>query len=206
MSAISANFPGNVTGFQPGIRQIDYPGFGVMSEAIGVCDITPTPATVFDVKFRSGQVDKADSVGLVIPTGSIIHFMGFKIPTGLIATNGDRLKLATAVGATGTQAFNADGSTAYVASAVAASNTFASTPTTEDRIFKVDPYITATVAATNADLTFKLFNDNGTTGAGSGVSVASGTKQIAVVMRWLPPNSFNCIPSLDQIQQYPARA
>ena len=205
MSAISANFPGFEIGFQPGVRQHLLPGLGVFSEAIGVCDITTTPTTVFDIRFRAGQVEKDDTVGLTVPNGSILHFMGMKIPTGLVATNGDRLKLATAVGATGTQAFDAAGSTAYVPSAVAAGGTFASTPTTEDVIFKVDPSITATVAALNADKLFKVFNDNGTTGAGSGVSVASGTKQIVVVMRWIPPNLINCIPSLEQIQQRPAR-
>lgn len=213
-------FPGNQINRTTGIHRSIVPGIGTFVNALGVVDITSTVATVFDVKFRSGQADKADTTGLTIPIGSVLHYIGFRIPStvdpsgsnlvpllpALIATNGDRLKLATAVGATGTQAFNATGSTAYVASSVAASGTFAA----EEKKFAISPFQgSATPAAADFSvalsgaITLKLFNDNGTTGAGSGVSVASGSQQIIVLAQWWESTT---VPYADQVVSRPSRA
>ncbi len=198
-------FPGSVVNYQQGVKSYYYPGLGAeLTEAIGVVDFTSTLGTVFEVKFRSGQADKADAIGLTIPTGARIHYMGLKVPAGLIATTNDRLKLATAVGATGTQAFNASATTAYVASVAANNSTFEVTPTQEDFYFHVSPFDTTGSSSLSAPATFRVYSENGSNATGSGVRTASGTLQGVVVMRWWNFNN-QPIPSLEQIFGKPAR-
>lgn len=185
--------------------------FGRFYQAVGVADITTTSTTAFDIKFRSGQKDRSDLTGLIVPAGAVIQRVALRIPspaTGqtLIATNGDRLKLATAVGATGTQAFNATASTAYVASSVAASTTFAA----EQKKFEVHPFQgSATPAAADfsvalsGNTTFRLFNDNGTTGTGSGVRVSTGTLQVICEVCWWQSAD---VPTVEEIAGRPTTA
>ncbi len=179
-------FPGNHISWQQGIKRYETP-LGTYVVALGVVDITTTVATVFDVKFRSGQKDRADSTGLVIPIGAVLHRIALRVPAAvgaepaIVATTGDRLKLATAVTAvTGSAAFAVDGTNTCVATAVAASSTFAAQAVK----FEVNPFTTATCPALTSEITLKVYNDNGSTGAGSGVSVASGTRPIIVEARW----------------------
>jgi hypothetical protein len=116
------------------------------------------------------------------------------VPSGITATNGNRLKLATAVGATGTQTFAADASTSYVASAVAANATFAQAGTR----FEISPLLQAAAATQSATLsgaaTFRVFVDNGTTGAGTAISVPSGSQQIVVrISYWEPADVLSAV-------------
>lgn len=193
--------PASLLTLQQGYNYIWYPGLGLVTHFIGVCDVTTTAATVFDVKWRSGQKDRADGTGLTIPIGAHLHRIALRLPptteggtaTGLVATNGDRLKLANAVSAaTGSAAFAVDGTNTCVATAVAASSTF-----TEQQVkFEVvSPFFTATVPALTSAVTLRVYNDNGTTGAGSGVSVASGTYPIIVEACWFQTSD---VPTLAQ--------
>ncbi len=196
-------FQGNQIATDTGINYVKGQ-IGKIGILWGVCDVTTTPTTVFPIKYRSGQTDVADTVGGVVPSGARIFRMGLYVPANLVATNGDRLKLATAVGATGTQTFNSTASTAYVASAVAASTTFAA----QTVKFELAPFQDGTTAAGQSAAlgqayTFQVYNDNGTTAAGSGVSVASGTAQLIVEIRfWVSDD----LPTLGQIAGRPARA
>lgn len=194
--------PGNVINTGVGLHAVNAPE-GKYVDLITVADVTTTAATVFDLKVRAGQADKADTVVGAIPAGAEIYHLSIVVPSGLVATNGDRLKLATAVGATGTQTFNATASTSYVASAVAASTTFAAA----GYRFAISPFSQAAAASQSAALsggvTFKLYNDNGTTGAGSGVSVASGTAQIICRIKYWVPDDYLVLAG---INGRPARA
>lgn len=166
------------------------PGYWLQS-AIGVADIDTTVRTSWPVRFRSRIKGRADKSGLVIPQGAVLSAIGIRVvapsdevnqkihPGQTIAcTSGDRFKLGTAVGATGTQAFNASASTAYVASTAFGSNSV----TSEQRIYAVPP--NGTSAALSGATTLTLYNDNGTTGAGSGVSVSTGTLPVVVMAHW----------------------
>ncbi len=197
-SLLSGNIINRVTGVS-----VELSNIGKMVTVLGVCDVTTTAATVFDIKQRQ-TAGRSDTVIGTIPVGAEIVHVALRVPSGLVATNGDRLKLATAVGATGTQAFNATASTAYVASAVAASTTFAPDSGKTDQYvkFEVSPYSTTGSTALSGAVTFKVYNDNGTTAAGSGVSVASGTAQIVAMIVYRLP--VDC-PRLDQIAGRPTR-
>lgn len=177
---------------------------GKLTSLIGVVYIDTNLATSWDVNLLSGQKGISNTVGLVVPSGAVIYKVGFRTPaleTGqtITATASDRFKLATAVGATGTQAFNATASTAYVASTAFGSNSV----TEESKVFTIHPYQgSATPAAADfsvalsSSATFKIYNDNGTTGAGSGVKVSTGTYPIVVqVCYWLDDG----IPTLERI-------
>lgn len=193
-------FVNDVSSWVTGLKQVEIPGLGTFCDAIAVAEITTTSQTILNLKYRSGQADRSDTSGAItVPSGSQILGMGMRIPSGIVATNGDRLKLATAVGATGTQVFNNSSSTAYVASSVAASTTFAE----ETVRFWESLLGTNSGVKTNADASFKVYNDNGTTGAGSGVSVASGVALVVVRILYQAPPT---IPLLERVAGRPARA
>lgn len=169
---------------------------GYLYEAVGVADIDTTLRTSWPVKFRSRMKGVDDLSGLVVPEGAVIQAMGIRVVRpgdesnrsiypgiNVVCTSGDRFKLATAVGATGTQAFNASASTAYVASTAFATNTL----TTEQKVFAV-PFSGAS-SALDGDKTFTLYCDNGTSSAGSGARTTVGTIPIVVMIHfWMPPD------------------
>jgi hypothetical protein len=193
--------PGNVINRTTGLS-LQHTPFGTVGTIVGVADITTTPATVFDLKERSGNPERPDGILGSVPLGATLFYVGFRIPDrpAITAVNGDRLKLATAVGATGAQAFDAAGATSYVASAAAAGTTFAPAQSR----FSLSPYA-GTAAALSAGVVFRLFNDNGTTGAGSGLSVPSGSAQIICVVKYVLPGVED-IPLLANIPAKPNRA
>jgi hypothetical protein len=175
---------------------------GKFTTIIAVADITTTVQTVLALKVRSSQPDRADTVVGTVPTGAQICFLGIRIPSGIIATNGNAIKLAPAVSATGVQTFDAAGATAYVRSAVAASGTF----TAGASLLTISPLNQSTAAlqsaALSGPLTFSIYNDNGAAVAGAGISVASGTAQIvAQIVYWEPLE----VPRLEAISGRPAR-
>lgn len=176
------------------------PGF-VFQEAIGVADIDTTVRTSWPIKFRSRLKGRADASGLDIPAGATLFAIGIrvvapsdeanqKIHPGqtIICTASDRFKLATAVGATGTQAFNASASTAYVASTAFGTNSV----TSEQKLFAVPP--NGTSAVLSGAITLTLYNDNGSTAAGAGVSVSTGTLPVVAMAHWYIPPS---VPYVD---------
>jgi len=198
--------PGNVINRTTGVTVVASP-IGNIVTIVGVADIIPTVALTFDLKERSSIPDRPDTVIGVVPVGASIFYVGLRIPSSpaIIATNGDRLKLAPAVTATGAQTFDAAGATTYAASAVAAGGTFAAAQAR----FSITPYSQAAAAsqaaATSAALTFKLFSDNGTNGAGSGVSVASGSAQVICMIKYVMPG-LEDVPDLRNLPARPNRA
>lgn len=179
---------------------------GRFVSAIGVCDITTTPANVFDIKFRNRYRGKPDLVGLTVPAGAVICFMGFKFigtnyqqsapRQSIVSTATNRLKLATAVGATGTQAFNASASTAYVESAGFSANSLP----TDESTFQVSPW--GTSAPLTSATTFRLFVTDGANAAGSNISVSRGQAYIMAGVRFWLPSTMP--PDLNSIDGYPA--
>ena len=198
--------PGNVINRVTGTHVLHFPT-GKFTEIIAVADVTTTVQTVLDLKARSSQVGKADTIVGTIPTGARIFHLAIRVPSGLIGTNGDSIKLGNAVSNNGTQTFNATGTTAYVRSAVAASSTYVGTTDGTEYVFSIAPFDQAAAAGQSAalsgPLTYKIYVDNGTTGAGTGISVASGTAQIlAHIIYWEPIVS----PRLPSVAGRPAQA
>lgn len=177
---------------------------GRYTSLTGVAYIDTNLTTSWDVNLLSKQKGISNTVGLTVPINAVIYKVGFRVPaleTGqtITATAGNRFKVATAVGATGTQTFDAAAATAYAASTVFTSNAV----TTETVSFALSPYSgSATPTAANfsqpltSAVTFKLWNDNGTTAAGSGVKVSTGTMPIVVqVCYWIDDS----IPTFERI-------
>lgn len=199
---MSRQFPATIRGFLNGFAQefIRTP-LGRFYEAAGVIDITTTPQNIWDVRFRCRVKGGSDRVGLVIPAGAVIYSLGIR--TELPNTNGitpgqtiscasgNRLKLATAVGATGTQAFNASASTAYVTSTAFGANSIAA----ESRRLAIPP--NGSSAVLTQDTTFRLFVDDGTTNLGSNVSVNKGVLSVVCYASWWQPAET---PTLEDIQ------
>ena len=165
--------------------KVTHTPFGLITDVIRVAEITSTSATTWPLIERSGQGGRADTsqASITVPANSLILNMGIRIPattlggssSGLVATNSDRLKLATSVAANTRDWTANDGTKCGVVSAVAASTTFAPATVTAGAMGILPTAIPITSAAT-----FELYNDNGSTSAGSGVTVASG--RIALVM------------------------
>jgi len=165
--------------------KVTHTPFGLITDVIRVAEITSTSATTWPLIERSGQGGRADTsqASITVPANSLILQMGIRIPSttlggtasGLVATTGNRLKLATAVTVNTFTFAEAAGANAAVASAAASGSTFAPATVTNGYFNNLTTSIPITSSAT-----FELYNDNGTTGAGSGVTVASG--RIALVM------------------------
>lgn len=81
----------------------------------GYALITSTSATSWDIKIpgpdmRADDKPRPDIASLVLPAGACVYFVGFRVPdmrkersngtafSGLVGTNGERLKVADAVG------------------------------------------------------------------------------------------------------------
>jgi len=177
-------FLNDLQSWNTGTRVFHTP-FGKITDVVRVAEITSTSATTWNLIERSGQAGKADTsqAGITVPANALILQMGIRIPattaggtsSGLVATTNDRLKLASAV-ANNTRDWTAnDGSKCGVVSAVAASSTFAPAVVTNGAMG-----ILATAIPITSSAVFKLFNDNGTTSLGSGVTVAAN--YVALVM------------------------
>lgn len=150
--------------FIPGRAAFHYQGRAV---------ITTVGATSWVITDRAGNQP-------VLPVGAQIYRVAFKIPTGLVATTGERLKVAAAV---------ADAAGANnTLSAAAASSTFAVADVLTDTAIPGG-------TALSASSTLRLFSANAAgTALGSGVSVASGTRNIDVHIMWTMPTN---VPSVD---------
>jgi len=180
-------FLNDFTGYTTGTKYYHTP-FGVIADVIRVAEITSTAATTWNLIERSGQGDRADvsSAGILVPNGAGVISIGLRIPSttrggtasGLVATTNDRLKIATAV-ANNTRDWTAnDGTKCGVVSSVAASSSFAAESVVGGYRIGDDA---ASVVRLTSDATFKLWNDNGTTALGSGVSSPASTITLVVV-------------------------
>jgi hypothetical protein len=202
-------FLSDVQSLTTGTRAYDTP-FGRVVDIVRVAEIDGTLRTTWPLIERSGQGDRADvsSASITIPSGSTILMMGLRIaPTvvggsssGLVATTSDRLKISNAVANNTLNGQNANGTQHGVASAAAASSTFApATALNEWRAGEDN----ASVARLNTNVTYTLFNDNGSTALGSGVRSATGT--ITLVMVRIKYLMADVVPLPQQAAAYPAK-
>ena len=173
-------FPGNYVNYlssYQGQPIVAKPGLAY-SHVIGYAKIGGTAATSFDVIIpspdkRPDDKPRPDIVGLVIPTGVWLYRLGLRVVdvrkeadrgtarSGIVATNSDRLKLASAVGVIDTITATTAGSPGVVA----ASTTFA--PGAVRRL----EALAVPVLTTHA-ITLKVFVDNDGTAAGTAISSA----------------------------------
>jgi len=173
-------FPGNYVNYlssYQGQPIVAKPGLAY-SHVIGYAKIGAAAATSFDVIIpspdkRPDDKPRPDIVGLVIPTGVWLYRLGLRVVdvrkeadrgtarSGIVAVNGNRLKLASAVAETDTIAAAAAATPGITASGL----TFA--PGQVSRL----QALAAPVLTTSA-ITLRVLVDNGTTGAGTAISSA----------------------------------
>jgi uncharacterized RmlC-like cupin family protein len=143
---------------------------------IGYAKVGASSATSFDVIIpspdkRPDDKPRPDIVGMKIPNGVWLYKVGLRVldsrkdqakgtaRSGIVGTNGDRLKLASAVSVTDALTATTAGTTALTV----ASTTIAPGAATKALLL-------AAPILTTSEITLKVFNDDGTTGAGSGVT------------------------------------
>ena len=173
-------FPGNYVNYlssYQGQPIVAKPGLAY-SHVIGYAKIGAAAATSFDVIIpspdkRPDDKPRPDIVGLVIPTGVWLYRLGLRVVdvrkeadrgtarSGIVATNGDRLKLASAVDVINTITATTAGSPGVVA----ASTTFA--PGAVSRLEGL-----AVPVLTTQAITLKVFVDDDGTDAGTAISSA----------------------------------
>lgn len=172
-------YPGNyvnaLSAYQ-GQPVVEKPGV-LAHQVVGYAKIDATGGTEFDVVIPSPDrrgPDKRlpDITGLVIPSGAYLYRIGVRVldnskeggtaASGLALTNGDRLKVATAV-TVAPETLNSATSAAGAALTAAAA-----TVAPAQGIAQVDGGI-----LTTAPLTLKLFVDDGANAAGSTASSSS---------------------------------
>lgn len=163
----------------------------------GYALVTSTGATSFDViipspDLRTDDKPRANITGLVVPVGAKVYQLGIRVPdmrkdrgvgtaaSGLVGTNTNRLKLASAVGTTATgqiaaTALGTDSSAVAVASTTVAP--------VQSAFGAITP-----VAITGSALTLKVFVTD-STGAAAGSNLSStqtgGTPIIVEVAYYL---------------------
>jgi hypothetical protein len=179
------NFVNHLSSYQ-GEAIVAIPGLRY-HHLIGYAKIGASSATEFDVIIpspdkRPDDKPRPDIVGMKVPTGVWLYKVGLRVldsrkdqakgtaRSGIVGTNSDRLKLASAVSVT-------DALTATTAATTAL--TVASTTIAPGAAAKA--LLLAAPILTTSEITLKVFNDNGTTGAGSGVTsnVSGGSFLVA---------------------------
>jgi hypothetical protein len=169
---------------------------------IGYAKVDGTPRQSLDIVIPSPdkRVDdkpRPDIVGMKVPSGAHVYHLGLRIPdvrkdlakgtarSGLVfGANGDRVKLATAVGVGTNVGTIAAGELATGGIATAGGSSVTTAP--QGQVFHPSAFIGV---ATNAELTLKVFNANaagtaaGTTGLSS--SEPGGIYLIAEVAYWV---------------------
>jgi len=173
-------FPGNFVNYlssYQGQPIVAKPGLAY-SQVIGYAKIGAVAATEFDVIIpspdkRPDDKPRPDITGLVIPEGVWLYKLGLRVVdvrkeldrgtarSGIVATNDDRLKLASAVGVADTITASTGGTPGIVA----AGGTFA-----VEQVSRLQAL--AAPVLTTSPITLKVFVDNGTTAAGTGVTSA----------------------------------
>lgn len=174
-------FPGNFVNYlssYQGQPVVAIPGL-TYHHKIGYAKIDSTGGTEFDVIIpspdkRPDDKPRPDIVGLTVPTGVWLYKLGLRVldvrkeldrgsaRSGLVGTNTDRIKLASAVGVNNTLT----ATTGATAALAVASGTIAPGAVTGALL------LAAPILTTSA-ITFKVFNDaTGGAAAGSGLSSA----------------------------------
>lgn len=163
--------PGNFTG-----KLARYRDEGLMvapnlvaCEYAGTATITTTSATSWQILDRNGEQP-------IIPIGAKVYYIGLSVPSGLVATNTNILKVAPAVNTTIAMS---DSATAGVVSAGASSTTFAAAVTRGTANFD-SPTANASTAKT---LTLYSAIADGSA-AGSAITASSGIKKVRVVVAY----------------------
>ena len=172
----AGNYVNHLSGYQ-GQPIVAIPGLRC-HHLIGYAKIGASSATEFDVIIpspdkRPDDKPRPDIVGMKIPANVWLYKVGLRLldsrkdqakgtaRSGVVGTNGDRLKLASAVSVT--DAFSA--TTAGSGVLTVANSTIAPGAAT-----KVPTLLLGTSLAPTSELTLKVYNDNGSNSAGSGVS------------------------------------
>ena len=155
----------------------------VYYQKIGYALINSTGGTSFDVTIpspdlRQDDKPRANITGLVVPTGAKVYHVGIRVPdlrkdrgvgtatSGLVGTNTNRLKVASAVNTTATGVISATAIGTDSSAVAVASATVAPVGSTFGVI---------TPAALSGDLTLKVYvTDN--TGASAGSAVTSSAE------------------------------
>jgi hypothetical protein len=185
---------------------------------IGYAKVDGTPRQELDIIIpspdkRPDDKPRPDIVGMKVPNGAHVYHLGLRVPdarkdraygtarSGLVfGANGDRVKLATAVGAgtnVGTIANNA-----LATPGIATGGSPSVTAAPQDQVFHPSTFVGV---ATNTELTLKVFNANaaGSAAGTSGLSTTEpgGVYLIAEVAYWLPdtvpgPEAFGGLPAV----------
>ena len=187
-----------------------YPG-RVARHLVGYAKIT-TSASSWDIVIPSddkrvvGEKTRPDQIGMVIPLGACIYRLGLRVldarrnrdvgvaTSGLVGTNAQELKLASAL--------NVDPSAALTATALSApAFTIANTTVTPGQTSR-DALINAGVITTGGPLTLRVYNNTTADGAGAGLSstFTEGSYVIAEACFTLHddvpgPSAFGGLPS-----------
>lgn len=148
---------------------------------VGYAHVDATGGVAFDVVLpspdrRADDKRLADITGLVIPSGSYLYRIGLRVPdvrkdvsigtatSGLVGTNSDRIKLASA-------ATVAPGTLNSATTASGGALTIASTTIAPSQAKAA----VASAQLTSADITLKVFVDNGSNVASSNALTSTAT-------------------------------
>lgn len=170
-----------------------------------VASIDTTGGTVFPLKrpaknqYELKYVAGADGL-IAVPTATLVAAdlgtnysllsIRYRIPTGLVATNGNALKVATAVNVSAaSQVSTAAASTTYAAQRVAATLPFVN-----------DGTAVGDLGAKNGNVTLSLYSQTatGTNTTGSSVAAASGIVYVPVIVTVAATNP-NVLPEIGEI-------
>lgn len=209
-------FPGNFVNYlssYQGQPIVAVPG-RTYHHKIGYIKVDATARREFDVIIpspdkRSDDKPRPDIVGLKVPNGAFLYHIGLRIldarkdaakgsaRSGLIyGANGDRIKLASAVTVNGQALTATTASTAAIGNISAQSLTAAPQGTSFGLV---------TAVQTSAELTLKLFYDNGSTGLGDAAGLTSqepgGSYLVAEVAYFTfdeppTPDAFGGLPAV----------
>lgn len=155
----------------------------------GYALISSSSATSWDIKIpspdrRGDDKPRADITSLVVPSGAKVYGLGLRVPdmrkdrslgtafSGIVGTDTNELKVAIAIGNTENNIASDNNLSSNAAAVVVASSTIAPVSTLTSII---------TPVAQTAARTLKVFSDNGSQSAGSGMtSTATGGTPIIV--------------------------
>lgn len=213
-----AIFPGNYVNHPSAARSQGvvgcYPG-RIVRHLIGYAKITGVSDISWDViipsddKRQGGDKTRPDIVGMVVPVGACVYRLGLRVAdrrknrdigaavSGLVGTNAQELKLASAL--------NVDPDAALGATALSSPAFTFSGGTIAPGQKSKDALVNTGVIVTGSDLTLQVFNGTTIDGAGAGVtsSLSEGSYLIAEAIYSLPDdvpseNAFGGFPSISE--------
>jgi hypothetical protein len=201
MTKKSQLLPGNVIHFPDATRGefLDYLFAYDVHVVGGLARLMPGVAagnqTVVPVRFAPNEYAPYSEGGqITLPIGAAVISTMFKVPADITATNGNRLKVGSAVDAAVTA-----GVALAAQTAVAADDTFAPESVIQTAPFGQFMGLSAANTVLVGALNMNLYITNGTTGAGSGVTVTQETL-IPVTFVYATPKSV--APDVDKVYKY----